>query len=91
MKVPQTYHNITLCSLNISESYIVNTPLDVNEMYDFTKKRLNKVIVNEKIRFYDAITAEPGCPNVISLNTYANKLSVINGEHNSSISIDKYL
>lgn len=91
MKIPQTYHNIILSSSNISESYIVNTPLDVNEMYDFTKKRLNKVIADKKIRFYDVITTEPGCPDVISLNTYANKLNVINGNNSNVLSIDKYL
>lgn len=91
MKTPQTYHNITLCSPNIGEYYIVNSPLDVNEMYNFTKRRLNNVIVNEKVKFYDTITEEPGCPDVISLNTYANKLSIINGEFNTSKSIEKYL
>lgn len=91
MKIPQTYHNISLFSSSVNECYIVNSPLDVNEMYNFTKKRLNNVIVNEKVKFYDTITTEPGCTDVISLNTYANKLNVINGELNTSTSIEKYL
>lgn len=91
MKIPQTYHSISLFSSSVNECYIINSPLDVNEMYNFTKKRLNNVIANEKVRFYDAIIEEPGCPDVISLNTYANKLSIINGELNVSKSIDKYL
>ena len=91
MKIPQTYHSISLFSSSVNECYIVNSPLDVNEMYNFTKKRLNNVIANERVKFYDTITEEPGCPDVISLNTYANKLSIINKGFSPFITISKFL
>lgn len=91
MRIPQTYHNISLFSSSVNECYIINSPLDVNEMYNFTKKRLNNVIANEKVRFCDDIIEEPGCPDVISLNTYANKLSIINKGFSPFITINKFL
>lgn len=75
MKILQTYHHVILHSTYIHNEYIVNAPLDVEEMYNFTKKRLTNHI---EITFHDTISNNPGCPNVISLNTYATTLKVIN-------------
>lgn len=73
-RITQTYHHVTLHSASIHNEYIINTPLDVEEMYTFVKKRLANTCVTHEIHFHDTITDNPGCPDVISLNTFANKL-----------------
>ena len=73
-KITQTYHHVILHSASMHYEYIVNAPLDVEEMYTFVKKRLANISVSSEIRFHDTITDNPGCPDVISLNTFANKL-----------------
>ena len=73
-RIAQTYHHVTLHSNSIHNEYIINTPLDVEEMYTFVKKRLANICISNEIRFHDTITDNPGCPDVISLNTFANKL-----------------
>jgi hypothetical protein len=73
-KITQTYHHVVLHSALMHYEYIINAPLDVEEMYMFVKKRLANISVNSEIRFHDTITDNPGCPDVISLNTFANKL-----------------
>ena len=73
-KITQTYHHLVLHSASMHYECIVNAPLDVEEMYVFVKKRLANISVNSEIRFHDTITDNPGCPDVISLNTFANKL-----------------
>lgn len=71
--IAQTYHHVTLHSNSFHNEYIINAPLDVEEMYTFVKKRLANISVSHEIRFHDVIT-DPGCPDVISLNTFADKL-----------------
>lgn len=73
-RITQTYHHVTLHSASMHNEYIINAPLDVEEMYIFVKKRLANICINNEIRFHDTITDNPGCPDVISLNTFANKL-----------------
>lgn len=84
-KIPQTYHHIVINGDIIHEEYIVNAPLTTQEMYEFTKRRLVNRTVNNKIVFNDNILSEPGCPNVISLNTYAYKLETMNTGNANSI------
>lgn len=89
MKILQTYHHVILHSTYIHNEYIVNAPLDVDEMYNFTKKRLANLTGRMEITFRDTISDNPGCPNVISLNTYASTLNAIN--ENTSNTINKKL
>ena len=84
-KIPQTYHHIVINGDTIHEEYIVNAPLTTQEMYEFTKRRLVNRTVNNKIMFNDNISSEPGCPDVISLNTYAYKLESMNTGNANSI------
>ena len=84
-RIPQIYHHIVINGDIIHEEYIVNTPLTTQEMYEFTKRRLVNRTVNNKIMFNDNILSEPGCPNVISLNTYAYKLESMNTGNANSI------
>lgn len=76
-RIAETYHHVTLDSNSIHNEYVINTPLDVEEMYTFVKKRLANISVSHEIRFHDVITDNPGCPDVISLNAFANKLTTM--------------
>lgn len=80
-----TYHHITLHSSGICEQWIVNCPLTVNEMYNFIKNRLTNYTTHVDVTFSDTITDNPGCPNVISLNTLNRKLAGINGNEVKSL------
>lgn len=88
-KIAQTYHHVVLHGVNIHNEYIINCPLTVNEMYSFTKARLNNLTVRQEVMFHDTISDNPGCPDVVSLNTYAHKLGVMNGDN--PVSLNKKL
>lgn len=76
-RIAETYHHVTLHSNSIHNEYIINAPLDVEEMYTFVKKRLANISVSHEIHFHDVITDNPGCSDVISLNTFANELTTM--------------